>query len=178
MLLHTLQVLQAAVECSADPLIRFAALMHDLGKAKTPMTQWPYHPDHEKKGLAVIDSLCQRLRIPTEYRKFAELVTRIHLKIHQLSDLNAEAIVNVLEQADAFRRPQLFDDALIVCEADSRGDKKTSTYPQRTAWQCLFSECAKVKADTLIAQGLQGEAIRLGLHQHRVACVEKMLHPK
>jgi len=173
--IHTLQVLGAAVAMSENPVIRFAALVHDLGKACTAMNTWPSHPGHEELGLVVIERLCLRLRIPAEYRKFALLVCRFHLKIHRLSELRAGTIVDVLEQSDSFRREGLFENLLVVCEADSKGKDCNSGYPQAKHWRFLHEECAKISAQSLIDEGHQGEAIKLGLHQRRVSCAQHII---
>ncbi len=173
--IHTLMVLQAAVVLSDDPIIRFAALVHDLGKACTPMEEWPSHHGHEERGVFVIESLCQRLRIPADYRNLAVMVSRAHLNIHRLFELRPTTIVKLLEQTDAFRRPGRFLQLLIVCQADAFGTGRTIEYPQAQYWRVLLEDCAKINAKTLIAQGHQGEAIALGLHQLRVACVERTI---
>ena len=173
--IHTLQVLEAAVVLSDDPVLRFAALVHDLGKAYTAIKIWPSHQGHEERGLAIIEGLCLRLRVPAQYRKFALLVCRFHLKIHRLLALTAETIVDVLEQTDAFRRKELFENLLVVCEADSKGKGLELDYTQAMRWRFLRDECAKISAQFLIEEGLQGEAIKLGLHQRRVSCAQHII---
>lgn len=173
---HTLMVLQAAVELSSDAMIRFAALMHDLGKAATPPQEWPRQHGHEERGVPLIESLCKRLRIPADYRKFAVMVSRMHLNIHRLFELRPQTAVKILEQADAFRRPQLFEKLLIVCEADSQGRGLRVDYKQAGLWRYLLTECSKISAQILIEQGYQGEAIKEALHQRRVACADLILN--
>ncbi|MBA2709928.1 MAG: multifunctional CCA addition/repair protein [Tatlockia sp.] len=173
---HSLLVLQAAAEISKDPMVRFAALVHDLGKAATPSFKWPKHYGHEELGVPIIESLCKRLRIPADYRKFAVLVSRFHLNIHRLFELKATTIVKILDQTDAFRRPALFEKLLLACEADSQGRGKKIDYQQASQWLYVQRECAKVSAQILIEQGYQGEAIKEALHQRRVACVQLILN--
>ncbi|MBA2652273.1 MAG: multifunctional CCA addition/repair protein [Tatlockia sp.] len=173
---HTLMVLQAAVELSVDSLVRFGALVHDLGKATTAMEEWPKHHGHEERGVEIIESLCKRLRIPADYRKFAVMVSRYHLKIHRLFELKAETIVKVLEQTDAFRRPKLFENLVLACEADSQGRGRKIDYKQAPQWLFVLFECAKVSSQNLIEQGFQGEAIKHEIHKRRVACVELILN--
>ncbi|ARG96536.1 multifunctional CCA addition/repair protein [Legionella micdadei] len=168
---HSLMSLQAAAELSEDPTVRFAALVHDLGKAKTPMNEWPKHHEHEERGAEIIESLCERLRIPADYRKLAVLVARLHLNIHRLFELQPKTIVNIIEQTDAFRRPQRFENLLIACESDARGCGNSKIdYKQGPIWRYVFTECAKVTAQHLIEQGFHGQAIKEALHQRRVAC--------
>ncbi|MFC3907994.1 multifunctional CCA addition/repair protein [Legionella dresdenensis] len=174
--IHTLMVLQAAVKLSDKPLVRFAALVHDLGKARTPMTAWPKHHGHEEGGVAVIEQLCERLRIPTDYRKFAVMVSRYHLNIHRLFELRANTIVKVLDRTDAFRRPELFEQLLLVCEADAQGCGRTIDYRQAQGWRYIHSECLKISAQKVIEQGFQGIQVKEELHRRRVACVEIILN--
>lgn len=169
---HTLMVLQAAVQMSADPKVRFAALVHDLGKGVTPMALWPKHHEHEQRGIALIERLCERLRIPVDYKELAVLVSCYHLTIHRLHELKPATIVSLLEKTDAFRRPKRFFDLLIVCEADAQGCGRTVDYQQRDLWQKIYNECAKISAQECIAQGYEGKEIKEALHQARVSVVK------
>lgn len=171
---HTMMVVQSAVRLSGDPMIRFAAWVHDLGKAVTPIQQWPKHINHEALGVDVIESLCQRLRIPTDYRRFAQLVSQTHLNIHKIEELKAVTIAKILEQCDAFRQPERFRQLLTVCEADRRGCIGAGEEDKLTEqWWEIFRRCQQIKADILIQQGKRGEEIRQGLHQLRVATIKQ-----
>ncbi len=177
---HTMLALQEAVRLSNDTLVRFGTLVHDLGKACTPMAAWPTQRGHEELGVPVIETLCQRLRIPTNYRKFAITVSRYHLNIHRLDELRPETILRVMEQTDAFRRPELFDKLLTVCEADARGRPLETAYPQANKWRHLLAESSKISAKLLIEQGFitrqtSGDVIKSTLQQHRIACVKTIL---
>lgn len=167
--IHSLMALQTATVLSEEPLVRFAALLHDLGKAQTPVSEWPKHYHHEECGVPIIQTLCERLRIPTEYRKFAQLAARYHLSINRLLELRANTMVKLLEQTDAFRRPKQFINLLLVCKADALGCGYNQEYKLDEDWLYLLTECTKVSAQQLIEQGFQGEAIKTELHQRRVA---------
>lgn len=169
---HSLMVLQAAVMMSADPKVRFASLVHDLGKGLTPMSLWPKHHGHEQRGIALIERLCARLRIPVEYRELAVMASCYHLTIHRLFELKPATIVSLLEKTDAFRRPQRFFDLLIACEADAQGCGRTVDYQQRDLWIKIYNECAKISAQECIAQGYEGKAIKEALHLARVNAVK------
>ncbi len=173
--IHSLMALNAAVALSDDPMTRFASLVHDLGKACTPVGEWPSHRGHETRGLPVIENLCQRLRIPVDYRKFALMASRFHLIIHRLYELRASTIVRTFEQTDAFRRPDLFEKLLQVCEADARGVGPEVDYKQAEGWCYLLKEATKITGSRLVEQGYQGEAIKIALHERRVDCVTHLL---
>ncbi len=172
--IHTLMVLKAATTLSPDPIMRFAALVHDLGKASSPMIQWPKHHGHEDTGVPIIEALCTRLRIPNEYRVLAVMASRFHLNIHRVAELRANTIVKILEQVDAFRRPQLFSQLLTVCQADAEGCGKPIEYHPAKLWSVIVSECAKVHSKDLVALGYEGRAIKEELHRRRVERVESL----
>ncbi|MDP9064594.1 MAG: multifunctional CCA addition/repair protein [Pseudomonadota bacterium] len=130
---HTLMVLDQAALLSDDPKVRFAALVHDLGKATTPQAQWPSHRGHEERSVALIAKLCSRLRVPANYRELASIVARYHGVVHRACDLRPATLLEFIERADAFRRPERFAHALLACEADARGRAglEQDPYPQR-----------------------------------------------
>ena len=173
---HSLMVLEIATALSIDPVVRFAALVHDLGKGATPRNLWPSHHGHEESGVAIIEYFCSRLRIPKDYRTVAVNVSRFHLNIHRLSELRAATVVSILNRNDAFRRPQQFYNLLLVCQADIQGRGKIVDYPQAKLWSYILAECAKVSAQQLIAEGYEGKAIKEALHLRRVACVNLILN--
>lgn len=169
---HSLMTLMQAVLLSDDAVVRFAALIHDLGKAHTPMGEWPSHRGHEARGVAVIEQLCSRLRIPRAYSHLALTVSRCHLLIHKLYELPAETIVDVLEKCDAFRRKALFQQVLLACEADAQGTGRKVKYPQSRDWYYILDECGKINAKNIAATAVNGQAVKLALHKQRTACVK------
>lgn len=119
--IHVMLCLEQASILSADPVVRFATLMHDLGKGVTPKDNWPHHYQHEHLGVAVIKRLCQRLRVPKRYAAIAQLVSEYHTQCHRIEELRAATTLKLLEYLDAFRRPQQMAQFLLACEADSKG---------------------------------------------------------
>jgi tRNA nucleotidyltransferase (CCA-adding enzyme) len=170
--IHSLFVLQAATDLSKDPIVRFAALLHDLGKALTPMAEWPKHLRHEDKGQDQIIALCERLRVPSEYKQLALLASKFHLKIHKFFELRPNTILKILEQTDAFRRPALFEKLLLVCEADAQGRGKKIQYSQADKWRKILALCSKISPKIFIEKGLTGIAIKEALHQERVRYIQ------
>ncbi|HJY36523.1 MAG TPA: multifunctional CCA addition/repair protein, partial [Steroidobacteraceae bacterium] len=114
---HTLMVLEQATKLSEDPVVRFAALTHDLGKGTTPRDEWPRHVAHEQRGVDLVNALCDRLRIPNAYRELAALVSRYHLEAHRVDELRTGTLLDLLERLDAFRRPDRFEQWVLACEA-------------------------------------------------------------
>jgi tRNA nucleotidyltransferase (CCA-adding enzyme) len=146
---HTLMVLERAASLTADPVVRFAALTHDLGKAETPREAWPRHHGHEERSVHLIEGLAARLRIPGDYRELAVLVARFHGIVHRAFELKAQTIVEFLERADAFRRPERFERVILACEADARGRSgfEAAPYPQRAFLDAARAAAAAVKPE-------------------------------
>ncbi len=174
--IHTLMVLEQATQLSGDPKVRFAALVHDLGKAQTPRAGWPRHHGHEQRSIALIETLAARLRIPTEFRDLALIVARFHGIVHRAFELRPETVLDFFEKTDAFRRPQRFADALLACEADSRGRSgyETRAYPQRAYLAQARDAAAAVKptADDLAARS--GAEIAGLLRRQRCIAIDAM----
>jgi len=144
---HTLMVLEQAALLSSDTRVRFAALLHDLGKGTTPREQWPSHRGHEERSVALIEALAQRLRLPGDYRDLAVIVARYHGNVHRAFELRPKTVLEIIERADALRRPERFTQALLACEADSRGRAglELVPYPQREYLQAARAAAAAIK---------------------------------
>jgi tRNA nucleotidyltransferase (CCA-adding enzyme) len=121
--LHVMMVLEQAESLSADLEVRFAALVHDLGKGTTSRRHWPSHAGHEQRGVKLIRKLAKRLPVPNACRDLGILAAEYHTHCHRAYELRADTILRVLESTDAFRRPGRFEQFLLSCEADARGRK-------------------------------------------------------
>ncbi len=130
--LHTMMVLEQAARLSSEIEVRFAALVHDLGKATTRPSDLPSHPGHELRGCELIKAMAERLPLPRACRDLGLLAAEFHTHCHRASELRDDTMVKVLERTDAFRRPERFANFLLVCEADARGRTRFEDrdYPQ------------------------------------------------
>lgn len=174
---HTLMVLEQAAELGGELPARFAALVHDLGKATTPPDQWPAHHGHERRGINLIRSLCERLRVPNDCRELGLLVGEFHLLVHRAAELRPATLVRLLERLDLFRRPERLDPFLIACQADYCGrlGLQNRPYPQAERVRRAFAAARQVKARSLVERGLKGAAIGEGLRQERIDRVRRAL---
>lgn len=174
--LHTVMVLNQAARISDDPQVRFAALVHDLGKGTTSRNDWPGHTGHEARGARLVEKICKRFRIPNNYRDLAKLVARYHLDCHRVMELKPRTILNRLETLDAFRRPDRFEKFLLACEADARGRTglEEREYPQAGFFRNALELAKDVDTRALSGQGLAGEAMALAVRQQRLAALKKM----
>jgi tRNA nucleotidyltransferase (CCA-adding enzyme) len=166
---HTLMVLEQAVHLSDAPRVRFAALVHDLGKASTPAAEWPGHRGHEERSVALIEALSARLKLPADYRDLAVIVARYHGNVHRAFELKPGTILGMLEKTDAFRRPERFAQALLACEADSRGrlGLEQAPYPQREYLLGARDAAAAIKPTPQEIAGQDGAKIAELLRDRR-----------
>jgi tRNA nucleotidyltransferase (CCA-adding enzyme) len=170
---HTLMVLDQAALLSPDIKVRFAALVHDLGKGTTPPEQWPGHRGHEERSVSLIEALAERLRLPSDYRELSVIVARYHGNVHRAAELKPSTILEFFERADAFRRPERFAQVLLACEADSRGRAglENLPYPQRPYLQAARDAAAAVKPSSQDIAGNTGEKIAELLRRRRLQAV-------
>lgn len=170
---HTLMVLQQAALLSGRLDIRFAALVHDLGKGATKPELWPAHHGHEHTGLPLIKQLCQRLRVPNDCRDLALLVCEYHQIIHRARELKSNTVLKLFNAIDLWRKPQQLEAILLSCQADLRGRTgfEQLPYPQAEYLRLLASAAMQVNAKTLLAQGLKGEQIKQGLERARLQAI-------
>jgi tRNA nucleotidyltransferase (CCA-adding enzyme) len=176
---HTLMVLDQAARLSDDPKIRFAALVHDLGKGTTDPAEWPSHRGHEQRSVALIEALAERLRVPSEYRELSVIVARYHGNVHRAFELRPETILEMLEKSDAFRRPERYSHALLACEADSRGrlGLENVEYPQRTYLQAARDAAAQIKPSAEDIALKDGVKIAARLHDARLRAIKNVPRP-
>src|SRR5690606_30523554 len=118
---HLMMVLDMSARLNAPLGVRFACLTHDLGKGTTPHELLPRHLGHEQRSAKLLRGVCERLRVPVDCRELADVVAREHGNIHRSGELNAAALLRLLERCDAIRKPARFEDVLLACECDARG---------------------------------------------------------
>lgn len=170
---HTMMVIDQSASLTDDIMVRFAALVHDLGKAKTPEAQLPSHYGHEWSGLPCIKRICERLRVPGDYRDLALLACKVHLKLHRVNELKASTVLDLLQTIDAFRRTQRLDQVLQVGEADCRGRKgrELMPYPQADFLRACFNAASSVDAGFIAQQTKDGKQIAELLRRQRIDAI-------
>ena len=174
--IHQLMALREAVKLGGGVAVRFAVLMHDLGKGVTPADKLPSHHGHEDAGVALVEQLAARLRVPNHLRELAAMTARYHTHVHRASELRADTVLKTLEGCDALRRPERFEDFLLACEADARGRKglEMRDYPQRQYFAAARTAVATVLLTPEERTGLSGEQIGQELRKRRVAAIETL----
>ena len=178
---HVMMVLDMAARLSAPLAVRFACLVHDLGKGTTPQDMLPRHIGHEQRSSKLLQAVAERLRVPVDCRELADVVAREHGNIHRSSELGAAALVRLLERCDAIRKPARLDEILLACECDARGrlGYEDAPYPQRARINAALAAVQSVVTSSIAAQaaaqGLQGAKVGERIHAARVRAVADWL---
>ena len=170
---HTMMVLQQAARLSDDIPVRFAALVHDLGKATTSRDKLPSHPGHEARSVKLVRRLCERLRVPNDCRDLGLIAAEYHTHCHRALELRASTLLKVLTQTDAFRRPERFEQFLVACEADSRGRTgfEERHYPQADYFRGALAAATAIETSDLNSSGLKGADIGKTIGERRLAAL-------
>lgn len=174
--IHTLMVAKQAAQLSDSLPVRFAAQVHDLGKGVTPPSEWPRHKLHCHTGLNIIESLCERIRVPNEFRDLALAVCAQHSNIHRADELKPATKLKVLGLLDVWRKPERLEQVLLCCEADHRGrlGLESEPYPQREIFLRAYQAALGVAVQAVIADGFQGKQIKEELDKRRVSAIEAL----
>ncbi len=173
--LHTMMVLEQAARLSDEIDVRFAALVHDLGKATTRQSELPRHHGHEARSVKLVNSLSERLPVPRACRELGALVAEYHAHCHRVFELKASTILKVLKGADAFRRPGRFLKFLLACEADARGRTglENRDYPQATYFRSAFEKASEISAEQVVDKSLGGADIGAAIDKMRLQAIKQ-----
>ncbi len=170
---HVMLALRYSAGVGASTAVRYAALTHDLGKALTPEPILPSHRGHEEAGIPLVEALSERLKVPNGFRELAVLTCRYHAQVHKAEELRPATMLTLLEQVDAFRRPERFAELLLACESDARGRTglENRPYPQVAYLLRARDAAAAVTLTEAERGGLQGKAIGEKIREKRLIAV-------
>ena len=174
--IHTLMALQQSVRLSDSSAIRFAVLVHDLGKGITPDDVLPSHTGHEERGVSLVNNLCDRLKVPNHFRQLALAVTEFHLMCHKALQLKPESILNLFRGVGGLKSPDRLEDFLLCCEADARGRKgyEERGYPPANFLRAALEKVSAVSIADLVDNGVDGAEIGRQLDLRRNACIAEL----
>lgn len=172
--LHTLNVLQQAALHQQPLSVRWACLLHDLGKGVTPEEEWPRHIGHEHKGLELIKAVNERFKAPRECQELALLVGQYHTHAHKAQELKASTLLELLQSFDVFRRPQRFEEFIAACEMDARGrlGLESRPYPQADYLHGAANAARSVAVQPLLEQGFKGPELGEALRLERLKAIK------
>jgi tRNA nucleotidyltransferase (CCA-adding enzyme) len=172
---HSLLTLEQAARISDDPQVRYAAIMHDLGKGVTPPEEWPRHIGHEQRGVPLVNAVSRKLGVPNEWNRLAQLVARHHLNSHRAPELRPQTVLKLLCNIDALRQPDRFERFLLACHADllGRPGREQEEYPQADLLRNAKDAALKVDAATLTKGMHDGKKIATKLERARQQAIRE-----
>jgi tRNA nucleotidyltransferase (CCA-adding enzyme) len=173
---HVMLCLKRAAELNAPVTVRFAVLAHDLGKGTTPAEILPKHIMHESRGLGLVDALCSRLKVPAAHKELARMTCKQHTNVHRALELRPETVLKLLEECDAFRRPERFREMLLACQCDAQGRTglEGKPYPQREYLEKALTAAAGAALAPEAMKELSGPAIAVALRDQRLRTLTAM----
>ncbi|WP_163123351.1 multifunctional CCA addition/repair protein [Acinetobacter portensis] len=175
--IHTMMSLQQACKANYSLDVRFAVLVHDLGKALTPKDELPRHIMHEERGVKPVTEVCDRLKVPTNTKQLALAVCKEHLKCHQALTLKPGTLWRLLQRLDVLRRPERVEAFVQACECDSRGrlGLENREYPQSKYIFDAIQVVRNIKAQDLPAD-VKGQEIGEMLIERRIQAIAELKH--
>ncbi len=174
---HVMLVVDYAARQGYGLPVRFAALMHDLGKGTTAIDILPRHIGHEERSAGLVKTLCQRLRVPNDCRDLAVIVARFHGKMHRALEMRPDTLLHLLHDTDALRQPARFEQFLLACECDSRGRAgfEHKPYPQADHMRMVLRAATSIDAGAVAGRQNSLEKIREAVYQARLTAVKTAL---
>ena len=119
---HAILAVKYVAKCS--PVVKFAALMHDIGKILTPKEQLPNHTGHEITGPKIIHDICLRLKVPNNFKNFAKISCQYHNNFYHILKISPEDLYQTLHALQKYN----IDDLLHFFRSDYFG--RALAYPK------------------------------------------------
>jgi tRNA nucleotidyltransferase (CCA-adding enzyme) len=174
---HVMMVIDYAASKQYQLPVRFAALMHDLGKGTTPKDLLPRHIGHEQRSVDLLQALSKRLRVPNDCKELAHIVAKFHGKVHQVEEMRPETLLKFLVETDAIRQPKRFDDFLLACECDIRGRTgyETQAFEKADLLLSLLKAASEVDAGAVAKLQDTPDKIKQAVYEARLNALEQAL---
>jgi tRNA nucleotidyltransferase (CCA-adding enzyme) len=171
---HVMMVIDYAAKQNFSLPIRFAALVHDLGKGTTPADILPRHIGHEIRSVDLLKNVAKRLRVPNDCKELAVIVAKFHGKLHQALKMKPSTLVEFLTELDAFRQPERFNDFLKACECDSRGRTglENCELPETDLILTALQAASSIDAGAIAKQHTEPEMIKKAVFEARLEAVK------
>jgi tRNA nucleotidyltransferase (CCA-adding enzyme) len=171
---HVLMVLEKAAQYAQPLHVRWACLLHDLGKGITPKEQWPQHLKHEKLGLPLVNEVNARFKVPKDCQQLALLVSEYHTHGHRSMELTPSRLLELMQSFDVYRRPERFNAFINACEMDARGrlGLELRPYPQAGYMYGAAATVRGVSTQPLIEKGYKGPDLGKALRLARLMALK------
>lgn len=173
---HVMLVVDYAASQNFSLPIRFAALMHDLGKGTTPADFLPKHIGHEERSFNLVREVCKRIKVPNDCKELAQIVAKFHGKLHQSLQMKPSTLLSFLIELDAIRQPTRFKDFLQACEADSRGRTglENCSTPAAELMAKVLKAASSIDAGAVAKAFSEPETIKAAVFESRLEAVKRL----
>lgn len=173
---HVMLVIDYAAKKNFSLAVRFAALMHDLGKGETPLEVLPRHIRHEERSLRLLKDVCKRLRVPNDCKELAQIVAKFHGKLHQSLQMRPSTLLDFVIELDAIRQPERFKEFIKACEADSRGRLgfENCTTPAADLMIKVVEAASSIDAGLVASEFTEPEKIKIAVFEARLKAVKQV----
>lgn len=173
---HTLLCLEQACLLSDKPQVRWATLLHDLGKGLTAKELLPKHHGHEQRGEKAVITLNKRFKAPNDYKDLSRLACVWHTHIHRALELKPATLMKFFNAIDLWRKPDRLEELLLTAIADSHGRTglEDAPYPQADYVRSVAESVLQVTARQFIEQGIKGKAIGEAIEAERLKIISEI----
>lgn len=169
---HTMIVVDKSVELTKDTGIRFACLVHDLGKGVTPKEMYPHHYGHDEKGVELVGDLGNRIGVPNLWKAYGKVAAREHMKGGIFAKMSEAKQVQFIERV---AKTKLGLEGLqIVVIADKQSTRDTKT--EEISFASIGKKCLQEVNGQVIKEEyptLEGEEFKQKLHHKRVEWMKR-----
>ena len=174
---HVMMVIDYAAKQGFSLPVRFAALVHDLGKGTTPLDVLPRHIGHEIRSVDLLKTVAKRLRVPNECKELAVIVAKFHGKLHQVNQMKPQTLLQFLIDLDAIRQPERFNDFLKACECDSRGRAglENCELTEENLLLKLLKAATSIDAGAIAKTQIEPEKIKQAIFDARLQAVKQVI---
>jgi len=177
---HVMMCLKRSAELDFDTDIRFAVLMHDLGKATTPAEILPSHRGHEMRGVAIAGEFCRKWKAPKAITDLALLTVEYHTHIHRAYEMKPSTLLEFFRKTDSFRRPERFYKMTRACIADARGRTgyENDPYPQADYAVRLVNRLNALDISEVTRKASADRDIGQAIHDFRLRYLKTIIEPE
>ncbi len=174
---HVMMALDYAAKKNFGLSVRYAVLMHDLGKGTTPKEMLPRHIGHDERSAELVKVVSERLRAPNHCKELAYIVAKFHIKAHQVMAMKPATLLKFLIDLDAIRQPERFEEFLKACEADSRGrlGLEKIALPEAELMLKALGAATSIDAGQIAKQFVSTEAIKSAIFDARLEKVKSVI---
>lgn len=171
---HVMMALEKSAELNFDIETRFAVLMHDLGKATTPINSLPSHHDHEQHGVKLVKAFCKQWKVPRAYTELALITNEYHTHVHRAFELKPATLLKLFTKTDVFRKPERFKKMVQACLSDVRGrtDFENNPYPQADFINQLADKLCNADITKVTQSELEGQALGAAIYDLRLDLIK------